>query len=78
MKNHSKSVVFRNRREKKKVEVKGGKSHLFWMALTCIGGHGFRTAVGTISMTVEAELINVGEIVIAVWEIGERQILRSL
>lgn len=61
-----KPITFRNWWEKKTIEVQQPEAHLFWMTLICVGGHGFRTAVEVILMTVEAGVIRVNERVIAV------------
>lgn len=59
-----KSILFRNWWDKETLEVKWPEAGLFWMTLICVGGHGLRTAVEVIFMTVEAGRIAFGERVI--------------
>jgi hypothetical protein len=61
-----KPVTFRNWWEKKTVEVLRPESDLFWMTLICVGGHGFRTAVEVVFMSVEAKTIEEGDKVISI------------
>jgi hypothetical protein len=61
-----KPLTFRNWWEKETVEISRPQSDLFWMALICIGGHGFRTAVEVVFMALEAGFINDGNKVIGV------------
>jgi hypothetical protein len=61
-----KPITFRNWWEKKTVELPRPESDLFWMTLICVGGHGFRTAVEVVFMSVEAKRINEGDKVISI------------
>jgi len=64
-------VAFHNWWEKRTVEVPRPEADLFWMALICVGGHGFRTAIEVIFMAVEAGTVKAGERVIGVAGTGE-------
>jgi hypothetical protein len=59
-------ITFRNWWERKTVQVLRPESDLFWMSLICVGGHGFRTAVEAVFMAAEAEVVRIGEKVIAI------------
>jgi len=61
-----KPITFRNWWEKKTVEMLRPESDLFWMALICVGGHGFRTAVEVVFMSVEAKIVNEGDTVMSI------------
>jgi hypothetical protein len=56
--------------EGKTIEMKGEEADLFWMTLICVGGHGFRTCVEIVFMTVEAGVVNEGERVVSIAETG--------
>ena len=58
-------LVFRNWWERKTLKLSGAISDLFWMALICVGGHGFRTAVEIVFMAVEAGIVKFGEKVVS-------------
>ncbi|MCR4405171.1 MAG: hypothetical protein NUW06_07880 [Candidatus Acetothermia bacterium] len=64
-------IIFRNWWEKKTLEVRRPEADLFWMALICVGGHGFRTAIEAVFMALEAGLIKEGEKVIGVAGTGD-------
>jgi hypothetical protein len=61
-----KPITFRNWWEKKTVEIRRPESDLFWMTLICVGGHGFRTAVEAVFMSVEAKAIDEGDKVMSI------------
>jgi hypothetical protein len=61
-----KPIAFRNWWEKKTVEVPRPESDLFWMSLICVGGHGLRTAVEVVFMSVEARAIDEGDKVMSI------------
>jgi hypothetical protein len=61
-----KPIAFRNWWEEKTVEMLRPESDLFWMTLICVGGHGFRTAVEVVFMSVEAKITNEGDKVIGI------------
>jgi hypothetical protein len=61
-----KPITFRNWWEEKTVEVLRPASDLFWMTLICVGGHGFRTAVEVVFMSVEAKAIEEGDKVVSI------------
>jgi len=44
----------------------GEKADLFWMTLICVGGHGFRTAIESVFMAVQAQTIKEGEEVLSI------------
>jgi hypothetical protein len=58
-------LVFRNWWERKTLRLAGSMADLFWMTLICVGGHGFRTAVEIVFMSVEAGIVKVGEKVVS-------------
>jgi hypothetical protein len=59
-------LTFRNWWEGKTLDVKGEEADVFWMALICVGGHGFRTCVEIVFMAVEAGVVREGERVISI------------
>lgn len=64
-------ITFRNWWEEETIEVPRPEADLFWMALICVGGHGFRTAIEVVFMALEAGAIKLGERVIGVAGTGE-------
>lgn len=62
----TRELVFRNWWVEKTVKMKGEEADLFWMTLICVGGHGFRTAVESVFMAVEAGVVEVGERVVSI------------
>lgn len=64
-------IAFRNWWEKKTITVHRPEADLFWMALICVGGHGFRTAIEAVFMALEAGVISEGEKVIGVAGTGQ-------
>lgn len=60
------SITFRDWWERKTILVPRPESDLFWMALVCVGGHGFRTAIEVTFMAVEAGAVRLGQRVIGV------------
>jgi len=64
-------ITFRDWWEKETIEVPRPEADLFWMTLTCVGGHGFRTAIEVVFMALEAGAIQPGERVIGVAGTGE-------
>jgi hypothetical protein len=61
----SRQLAFRNWWVKKTVKMSGEEADLFWMTLICVGGHGFRTAVESVFMAVEAGTVDIGERVVS-------------
>ncbi len=61
-----KPILFRDWWEKKTLKVPHPESDLFWMALICVGGHGFRTAIEIVFMAVDAGVVQPGQNVVAV------------
>lgn len=59
-----KPITFRDWWEGKTLVVPRPESDLFWMTLICVGGHGFRTAIGVVFMAVEAGAIKPGQRII--------------
>lgn len=57
---------FRNWWAKKTIKLDGEKADLFWMTLICVGGHGFRTAIESVFMAVQAQTIKEGEEVLSI------------
>ena len=58
-------LTFRNWWEKETVHLPGASADLFWMTLICVGGHGLRTAVEIVFMSVESGVVKVGEKVLS-------------
>jgi hypothetical protein len=59
-------LTFRNWWEGGTINLPGPSADLFWMALICVGGHGFRTAVQNVFMAVEAGVVREGDRVVSV------------
>ena len=59
-------LTFRNWWEGATINLPGPSADLFWMALICVGGHGFRTAVQNVFMAVEAGVVREGDRVVSV------------
>lgn len=62
----SRELIFRNWWIEKTLKMNGEQADLFWMSLICVGGHGFRTAVETVFMAVEAGIVEEGERVVSI------------
>jgi hypothetical protein len=62
----TRELLFRNWWVKKTLKMKGEEADLFWMTLICVGGHGFRTALESVFMAVEAGVVEVGEKVVSI------------
>ncbi len=58
-------LTFKNWWERKTLKLPGSHADLLWMTLICVGGHGFRTAVEIVFMTVESGAGKIGERVIS-------------
>lgn len=59
-------LTFRNWWEKETVRLPGVSADLFWMTLICVGGHGLRTAVEIVFMSVESGVVKVGEKILSI------------
>jgi len=62
----SRELTFRNWWVKRTVRMSGEEADLFWMTLICVGGHGFRTAIESVFMAVEAGSVRLGERVVSI------------
>jgi hypothetical protein len=54
-------LTFRNWWEEETIRLPRASADLFWMTLICVGGHGLRTAVEVVFMSVESGVVKVGE-----------------
>lgn len=62
----SHELTFRNWWVKRTVKMSGEEADLFWMTLICVGGHGFRTAIESVFMAVEAGSVRLGERIVSI------------